>query len=124
MTVLGIETSCDETSAAVVNDQAILSNIIRTQTIHQAYGGVVPEFASRAHLKQLVPIINIALAEANLSLGDLDGIDDDGNGYADDVIGYDFLDGVPDPGPGPPLRSSRGKGPWRAFSSTAPSWLL
>ncbi|MBN1464615.1 tRNA (adenosine(37)-N6)-threonylcarbamoyltransferase complex transferase subunit TsaD [candidate division KSB1 bacterium] len=74
MTVLGIETSCDETSAAVVNDQAILSNIIRTQTIHQNYGGVVPEFASRAHLKQLVPIINMALAEAELSLCDLDGI--------------------------------------------------
>ena len=54
MIVLGIETSCDETSAAVVNDYKILSNIIGTQTIHEEYGGVVPEFASRAHIKQLV----------------------------------------------------------------------
>ncbi|MBN1560761.1 tRNA (adenosine(37)-N6)-threonylcarbamoyltransferase complex transferase subunit TsaD [candidate division KSB1 bacterium] len=74
MTVLGIETSCDETSAAVVNERTILSNIITTQTIHQDYGGVVPEFASRAHLKQLVPIINMALARAELTLTDLDGI--------------------------------------------------
>ena len=74
MTILGIETSCDETSAAVVNDQKILSNIIATQTIHEAYGGVVPEFASRAHIKQLIPIIKMALKKAKVCLSDIDGI--------------------------------------------------
>ncbi|MBN1480478.1 tRNA (adenosine(37)-N6)-threonylcarbamoyltransferase complex transferase subunit TsaD [candidate division KSB1 bacterium] len=74
MVVLGIETSCDETSAAIVNDEKILSNIITTQVIHEEYGGVVPEFASRAHVKQLVPIIKIALEKANVTLKDIDGI--------------------------------------------------
>lgn len=72
MLVLGIETSCDETSAAVVNDNYILSNIITTQAIHEEYGGVVPEFASRAHVKQLMPIINMAIHKANISLRDVD----------------------------------------------------
>ncbi len=74
MIVLGIETSCDETSAAVVNKTHILSNIITTQAIHEEYGGVVPEFASRAHIKQLVPIVNMALNKADVSLNDIDGI--------------------------------------------------
>ncbi len=74
MIVLGIETSCDETSAAVVNDSRILSNRITTQTVHEKYGGVVPEFASRAHIKQLVPIINMALNEAEVSLDQVDGL--------------------------------------------------
>lgn len=74
MLVLGIETSCDETSAAVVNDERILSNVIATQTVHEQYGGVVPEFASRAHIKQLVPIINMALDQSETALQDLDGI--------------------------------------------------
>lgn len=74
MVVLGIETSCDETSAAIVNDRLILSNIITTQVIHEEYGGVVPEFASRAHMRQLVPIIKIALNKAGVTLNDIDGI--------------------------------------------------
>ncbi len=74
MIVLGIETSCDETSAAVVDDKRILSNRITTQTVHEKYGGVVPEFASRAHIKQLVPIINMALGEAEIGLKDVDGL--------------------------------------------------
>jgi N6-L-threonylcarbamoyladenine synthase len=74
MIILGIETSCDETSAAVVDDHHILSNIIATQAIHQEYGGVVPEFASRAHIRQLIPIIKKALFKAKVGFDDLDGL--------------------------------------------------
>lgn len=74
MIILGIETSCDETSAAVVDDKRILSNIIATQAIHKDFGGVVPEFASRAHIQLLNPIIRKALEEAHVDLGDIDGI--------------------------------------------------
>lgn len=74
MIILGIETSCDETSAALVDDNQILSNIITTQTIHTSYGGVVPEFASRAHIRQLLPIIHICLNEADKSIQNIDGI--------------------------------------------------
>ena len=56
MIILGIETSCDETSASIVNDGTILSNITYTQLIHSKYGGVVPEFASREH-EQILPLI-------------------------------------------------------------------
>jgi N6-L-threonylcarbamoyladenine synthase len=74
MKVLGIETSCDETSVAVVQDgPEILSNIIYSQTIHQKFGGVVPELAGREHIKRVVPIINQALDKASLSLDDIDG---------------------------------------------------
>jgi len=74
MIVLGIETSCDETGAALVDNQHLLSNVLATQAIHEEYGGVVPEFASRAHIKQLVPIIKMALQKADRSLQDIDGI--------------------------------------------------
>ena len=74
--VLGLETSCDETSAAVIADgRRILSNVISSQIpIHQKYGGVVPELASRRHLENVVPVIDQALAEAGVTLTDLDGI--------------------------------------------------
>ena len=80
LTILGIETSCDETAAAVVKRDAhgnglILSNIVRTQfKDHEAYGGVVPEIAARAHVLVLDFLIAAALAEAGLTFGDLDGI--------------------------------------------------
>ncbi len=74
MRILGIETSCDETSAAVVEDARVLSNIIATQKIHEQYGGVVPEFASRAHMRQLSGIIRVALEQAHTSLDDLNGL--------------------------------------------------
>ena len=74
MIVLGIETSCDETSAAVVDDKSVLSNIVATQAIHAEYGGVVPEFASRSHIRQLAPIIKLALKEAQCGYDDVDGI--------------------------------------------------
>ena len=74
MLVLGIETSCDETSAAVVDDSSIRSNVIWSQQEHARYGGVVPELASRAHVRAIVPVIETALREAGVALGDIDGI--------------------------------------------------
>ncbi len=75
MLVLGVETSCDETSAGVVNDgREILSNVILSQEIHEKYGGVVPELASRIHITELVDIIDTALDRARIKLDDLDGM--------------------------------------------------
>ena len=75
MRVLGIETSCDETSAAVVADGQILSNVISTQIeLHRPYGGVVPELASRRHLELIQSVIEAALQEAGLAIGDLDAV--------------------------------------------------
>ena len=72
MLTLGIETSCDETAAAVLQDEKVLSSIIASQIpIHKKYGGVVPELASREHLKNLVPIIRRALDTASVSLTDI-----------------------------------------------------
>ncbi len=72
MLALGIETSCDETSVAVVEDgRRILSNVILSQTVHSKFGGVVPEVASRAHLKTIVPIYERALKEARVGLDDI-----------------------------------------------------
>lgn len=72
--ILAIESSCDETSASVCVDGKILSNIIATQAIHEQYGGVVPELASRAHIQQIVPVVDTALKEAGISLIELDAI--------------------------------------------------
>jgi N6-L-threonylcarbamoyladenine synthase len=72
MLTLGIETSCDETAAAVLRDDKVLSSIVSSQIdIHKKYGGVVPELASREHLKNLVPIIREALSSASVSLQDI-----------------------------------------------------
>lgn len=74
--ILGIETSCDETSAAVLaGGHRVLSNVISSQiAIHQPYGGVVPEIASRQHLEQIIPVIDAALTEAGITLRDLDAV--------------------------------------------------
>jgi N6-L-threonylcarbamoyladenine synthase len=74
--ILGIESSCDETAAAVVADgREILSSVVASQMdIHRKYGGVVPELASREHLRQIVPVVREALSQAGLSLGDIDAI--------------------------------------------------
>ena len=74
MLVLGIETSCDETSAAVVDGTSIRSNVIWSQQDHARYGGVVPELASRAHVRAIVPVIDTALREAGVAMEALDGI--------------------------------------------------
>ena len=73
MYTLGIETSCDETAAAVLRDDKVLSSIVSSQIdLHKKYGGVVPELASREHLKNLMPIIREALTSASVSLNDID----------------------------------------------------
>ena len=64
--ILGIESSCDDTSAAVIQDGKILSNIIGSQKIHQQYGGVVPELASRAHQQNIIPVVHQAIKEAGI----------------------------------------------------------
>lgn len=74
MLLLGIETSCDETAAAVVRDWTVLSNVLKTQTVHEEFGGVVPEIASREHLRLLPGIVREALEVARVSVDDLDGI--------------------------------------------------
>ena len=72
--VLGIETSCDETSAAIIKDGELLSNIVYSQKIHIKYGGVVPEYASREHEKNLINTIKESLCVANITMSDLDAI--------------------------------------------------
>lgn len=72
--ILAIESSCDETSAAVCSNGAILSNRIATQAVHAAHGGVVPELASRAHMQNIVPVVDVALKESGLPLTDIDAI--------------------------------------------------
>ncbi len=74
MTILGIESSCDETSAAVVRDGVLRSNIISSQYFHTEYGGVVPELASRAHLRSVLPIVREALHEAHIGISDIDAV--------------------------------------------------
>ncbi len=73
-TLLAIESSCDETSASVLKDGKILSNIVATQSIHEQYGGVVPELASREHQKNIVPVVDLALKTAQIELDNLDAI--------------------------------------------------
>jgi N6-L-threonylcarbamoyladenine synthase len=73
-TILAIESSCDETSAAIIKKGKVLNNIIATQSVHENYGGVVPELASRAHQQNIVPVINEALKTAEISKNDLDAI--------------------------------------------------
>jgi N6-L-threonylcarbamoyladenine synthase len=68
LTLLAIESSCDETSAAVCRDGIILSNLIANQTVHEKYGGVVPELASRAHMQKIVPVVHEALKQAGTTI--------------------------------------------------------
>jgi len=72
--ILGIESSCDDTSAAVSCNQKMLANIVATQDIHKKYGGVVPELASRDHQKNIVPVVDTALKKANISLTQINAI--------------------------------------------------
>lgn len=72
--ILGIESSCDDTSAAVIEDGFLLSNVIASQQVHKDYGGVVPELASRAHEQNIVPVVSQALAKAGIQATDLTAI--------------------------------------------------
>ena len=73
-TILGIESSCDDTSAAVLRDEYLLSNVMASQEVHRQYGGVIPELASRAHQQNIVPVVSEALRQAGVTLGDVDAI--------------------------------------------------
>src|ERR1041385_6686137 len=72
--ILAIESSCDETCASVCRDGMILSNIVANQKIHEQYGGVVPELASRAHIQNIVPVVDTAIRESGCGIKDIDAI--------------------------------------------------
>ncbi|MDE7394149.1 MAG: tRNA (adenosine(37)-N6)-threonylcarbamoyltransferase complex transferase subunit TsaD, partial [Muribaculaceae bacterium] len=72
--ILAIESSCDDTSAAVISDGLLRSNVIASQTVHEEYGGVVPELASRAHQQNIVPVVDAALKRAGLQPADISAI--------------------------------------------------
>ncbi|MCM1292908.1 MAG: tRNA (adenosine(37)-N6)-threonylcarbamoyltransferase complex transferase subunit TsaD [Bacteroides sp.] len=74
ITILGIESSCDDTSAAVIRDGLLLSNVIASQSVHEEYGGVVPELASRAHQQNIVPVVKAALDRAGIDKHELSAI--------------------------------------------------
>ena len=72
--ILGIESSCDDTSAAVLRDGVLLSNVTASQAVHEAYGGVVPELASRAHQQNIVPVVDQALKKAGITKEQLNAV--------------------------------------------------
>ena len=72
--ILAIESSCDDTSAAVLRDDRLLSNVIASQKVHEQYGGVVPELASRAHQQNIVPVVDAALHNAGIERDDIDAV--------------------------------------------------
>ena len=72
--ILGIESSCDDTAAAVISDSVILSNVVASQSIHELYGGVVPELASREHQKLILPVVEKVINEAGVSINDLSAV--------------------------------------------------
>jgi len=74
ITILAIESSCDETAASVCRDGRILTNFIASQSVHEQYGGVVPELASRAHMQNIVPVVDTALKQAKVSLTDISAV--------------------------------------------------
>ncbi|MFR9523813.1 MAG: tRNA (adenosine(37)-N6)-threonylcarbamoyltransferase complex transferase subunit TsaD [Rikenellaceae bacterium] len=74
ITILGIESSCDDTSAAVIRNTTLLSNVIASQAVHVKYGGVIPELASRAHQQNIIPVVDTALKEAGVSIDKIDAI--------------------------------------------------
>ena len=72
--ILGIESSCDDTAAALISDSVILSNVVASQSIHELYGGVVPELASREHQKLILPVVEKVLKEAGISVNELSAV--------------------------------------------------
>ena len=112
MIVLGIETSCDETAASIVEDGALVhSNVISTQVeIHARYGGVVPEVASRQHMLQIVPVVDLALEQAEVGWDDVDAIAvTKGPGLAGSLlVGVSMAKG---PRPGPRTAPARSQSP-------------
>ena len=74
ITILGIESSCDDTSAAIIRNEVILSNIVASQKVHEEYGGVVPELASRAHQQNIIPVVDLALKKAGISKNEISAV--------------------------------------------------
>ncbi len=74
ITILGIESSCDDTSAAIIKDGFILSNVVAGQKVHEEYGGVVPELASRAHQQNIIPVVDLALKRAGINQKDVSAV--------------------------------------------------
>ena len=74
LTILGIESSCDDTAAAVLRGRYLLSSVMASQEVHRKYGGVVPELASRAHQQNILPVVSEALSQAGVTLGEIDAI--------------------------------------------------
>lgn len=72
--ILAIESSCDDTSAAVIQNGKVLSNLIATQKVHEMYGGVVPEMASRAHMQNIIPVVDVALKQAGVDKADISAV--------------------------------------------------
>ena len=72
--ILGIESSCDDTSAAVIRNGYLISNVIASQKVHENYGGVVPELASRAHQQNIVPVVSEAIRQAGINKSDISAI--------------------------------------------------
>ncbi len=72
--ILAIESSCDDTSAAVLQDNRVLSNVIASQKVHEQYGGVVPELASRAHQQNIIPVVDAAIRQAGIEKDDIDAV--------------------------------------------------
>lgn len=73
-TIIGIESSCDDTSAAVIRDGVILSNVVSSQAVHERYGGVVPELASRAHQQNIIPVVHDALKQAGIAKDEISAV--------------------------------------------------
>ena len=74
ITILGIESSCDDTSAAIIRNEEILSNVVANQKVHEEYGGVVPELASRAHQQNIIPVVDLALKRAGISKKEISAV--------------------------------------------------
>ena len=72
--ILGIESSCDDTSASILVDGVVMSNVIASQKVHEAYGGVVPELASRAHQQNIVPVVDQAIKQAGIEAKDINAV--------------------------------------------------
>ena len=72
--ILAVETSCDDTSVAILKNKSVLSNIVSSQKIHQIFGGVVPEIASREHDRLIIPVMKEAVKESKIKLSELDAI--------------------------------------------------
>ena len=90
--ILGIESSCDDTAAAILCNGKVLSNVVANQAIHEKYGGVVPELASRAHQQNIVPVVDQAIKQAGITLEDLSAVAfTQGPGLMGVFVGRNFI---------------------------------